>query len=142
MEESKQYLENPDETINGYKFIEKYVRVAGTRNRIKDIVPFAKKDNIWLEFEREPNNSYDKNAIKLIGCSKGFLSNKRYFLGYVPKEISVALVNSNLVQQTLPRLRRIWIPDEEDDATIIIQIFIKEEYQENYTCKYDSHRGN
>ena len=142
MEESKQYLVNPDETINGYKFIEKYVQVSGTRYRLRDIIQFAKKDNIWLEFEREPDNKYDKNAIKLIGCSKGFLANRKYFLGYVPKEISANIVNRGLVQHTLPRLRRIWVPNEEDDATIIFQVLIKEEFHEKYTSNYDSHKGN
>jgi len=139
IEESRQYLKNPDDPLDGYKFIEKYVQVKGTQYRLTDIKLFSKKDNVWLEFERESNNKYDRNAIKLIGCSKGFFSISKYFLGYVPKEISEELVNKGLLEHTIPRLRRIWVPDEENDATIVFQIFLKDGYQDKYRCKYDSH---
>jgi hypothetical protein len=142
MKESKQFLNDPDESIEGYKIIEKYVTVAGTKFRMKDVVPFASKGNIWIELEAEPDNKFDKNAIKVIGCTKGgIFSKKRYFIGYIAKEISEVLVNRGLIEHTLPRLRRIFVSDEEDTATIIIQILIKDEYQDKYSSKYDSHRG-
>ena len=142
MKESRQFLNDPDEGIEGYKIIEKYVTVTGTKYRMNDVVSFAYKGNIWIELEAEPANKYDKNAIKVIGCTKGGLfSKKRYFIGYIPQEISEVLLNRGLIEHTLPRLRRIFVSDEEDSATIIIQILIKDEYQDKYSGKYDSHRG-
>jgi hypothetical protein len=138
MKESRQYLTNPDDSLEGYKFIEKYVKVKGTQFRLTDIIPFSKKDDVWLECEHEPNNKYDKNAIKLFGCSKGFFSISKYFLGYVPKEISEELIVKGLLDHTLPRLRRIWVPEEETEATIVFQIFIEDGYQDQYKSKYDS----
>jgi hypothetical protein len=91
-----------------------------------------------LEFEREPDNKHDNNAIKVIGCSKGFFTTRKYFLGYVPKEISAELYRSGLLRYAEPRIRRIWIPDEEDEATIIFQILIPDDVEEKYNCWYAS----
>jgi len=137
MAESKQYLKDPNEVEPGWMLIETYANVQGTAYRLYDIASFTKKENVWIEFKREAKNKYDKNAIKVIGCSKGFLGTKHFFLGYVPKQISAVLVNNKLLKQTKPRLRRIWMSDVKDNATIKFQILIKEEYKEMYASDYN-----
>jgi hypothetical protein len=44
--------------------------VMGIEHRLSDAVAFAKESSHKIEFEREPDNPHDKNAIKVIGISK------------------------------------------------------------------------
>lgn len=46
------------------------------------------KEKMSIELELEPNNAFDKNAIKAIGLVKKMFGTKRYFIGYVPAEIA------------------------------------------------------
>lgn len=64
--------------------------VAGTRHSLDiDKIVNTIHINDKLELELEPNNQYDKYAIKVI-ISK---QNKRYHLGYVPRYYSLELTN-------------------------------------------------
>lgn len=58
----------------------------------------------WLEFERDPRNMHDPNAIKVIGCAKGLFGIKRLMLGYVPRDIANAMANAGVVALIRPRL--------------------------------------
>ena len=53
---------------------------------------FAVSNDPWIAFKRYPQNEYDRNTTRIIGCSKGFIGTKRRFIGYVPKEMSRAIV--------------------------------------------------
>jgi len=93
----------------GFQIYERMLSVTGISFRRKDAAAFAKGKKLWLEFEREPGNKYDPNAIKLIGCSKRFLGVKRRFIGYIPKETSKLIVERNYIDKVLPRLDRTYV---------------------------------
>jgi hypothetical protein len=76
--------------------------VAGITFRKEDAAPFIRSGSGTLEFEREPNNPKDKNAIKVIGVT----TTTKYFVGYVPKEISKRIIKTGLFDKVKPRLDR------------------------------------
>jgi hypothetical protein len=78
--------------------------VAGITFRKVDAQIFFEGMDHSLEFERDPNNKHDKNAIKIIGISSGV----RNFIGYVPKEFAEQLVLSKLDKIAKPYLQRIF----------------------------------
>jgi hypothetical protein len=87
---------------DGYQIYKRMLLVAGITFRKIDAAPFIKSGCETLEFEREPNNPKDKNAIKVIGVTP----TARYFVGYVPKEISKRIIKTGLFDQVRPRLDR------------------------------------
>ena len=88
------------------------LEVAGLQYRKEAAIKFAEGHDQSLEWEREPENEHDQNAIRLVGVSKGFLSTNRQFLGYVPKDIAKRIVSGGFWEQTSPRLRHISISGE------------------------------
>ena len=66
---------------DGFQIFEERLEVAGVAFRKSEAASFAKSENLWLELEREEGNQQDRNALKVIGCSKGFLGTKRRFIG-------------------------------------------------------------
>lgn len=86
----------------GYQIYKRMLYVAGITYRKEDASLFIRGSRQALEFELEPNNPKDKNAIKLIGVTP----TARYFVGYVPKEISKALIKTGLLDKVEPRLDR------------------------------------
>lgn len=66
-------------------------KVVGTTfrpdaNNILKYLYTVDSKNIILKFEREPENKYDKNAVKVIVGLTG--SNKEHFIGYIGKNLS------------------------------------------------------
>lgn len=78
--------------------------VSGIFFRRLDVRSFFAGSGHRLEFEREPSNKHDKNAIKVIGIS----SQKRFFIGYVPKDYAKQIVDAGLDGVVQPCLRRIF----------------------------------
>ena len=78
--------------------------LVGVSFRKDDSLRFANSQNQSLELEREPDNSHDKNAIKVIGVSK----RGRAFIGYVPKDVAAQVVRSGMYETLRPRLGRIY----------------------------------
>ena len=54
---------------------------------------------------------HDPNAIKVIGCNKGFFGIKRRFIGYVPKDVSRLIVEGRYLNQICPRMLRTYVGD-------------------------------
>lgn len=85
-----------------YQIYVSNMTVAGISFRKNDALRFMKTTDQTLELERELNNPHDKNAIKVIGVTP---SNK-YFLGYVPKEVSEQIISTGMLDKVAPRLAR------------------------------------
>ena len=109
------------EIPDGLQIFEDRLEVARIAHRKKEAANFAKAKKIWLELESEQENKYDKNAIKIIGCSKGFFGIKRRFIGYVPKDIAKSIVENGLWNQVKPRLLKTYI-GESGYVEILFQI--------------------
>ena len=90
-----------------YQIYNGRLSVAGVEHRRDEAIRFADDADQTLLLEREPDNTHDANAIKVIGVSHS----KHYFLGYVPKEVAEQIVGSGLVDVVQPRLGRIWRTD-------------------------------
>lgn len=68
-------------------------------------------------FERDSTNSYDPNAIKVIGVA----GSNQYHVGFVPADIAKRLASTSLANVIQARLERAYVgPD--DYADIIFQI--------------------
>lgn len=95
----------------GFQIFEERLEVAGIAYRKAEATRFIRGKNLWLELEREPSNKHDKNAIKVIGCSKGFFGTKRFFLGYVPQQVASAIVEGGFWGKVVPRLLKTYLSD-------------------------------
>ncbi len=111
MSTGKYHLDK-QEIPEGFQIFEERLEVAGVGFRREDAAAFATAKENWLEFERDPENEHDQNAIKVIGCNKGFFGTKRRFIGYVPKEIARTIVEGGYWGQVRPRLLKTYVGDQ------------------------------
>lgn len=91
----------------GFQIFNARLSVAGIEHRRDDALRFADDSDQTLALEREPDNTHDANAIKVIGVTRG----TRRFIGYVPKEVAEQIVGSGVADVVQPRLERIWRTD-------------------------------
>lgn len=96
-------FENP--IPKGFQIFAGNLPVAGMQYRKDEAIQFAQSSNQELTIEREPNNPHDPNAIRLIGLS----DTNKYFIGYLPKELSEQIVGTGLFDSLKARLTRIYI---------------------------------
>lgn len=93
------------------QIFEERLEVAGIQYRRDDARAFADGRSLFIEFERDAANQHDKNAIKVIGCRKGFFGTKRYFVGYVPSEVAADIVEGGYYEKIVPRLLKTYVGD-------------------------------
>lgn len=96
---------------DGFQIYEERLEVAGLAHHKADAARFARGKQKALEWEPEPQNRHDKNAIRLFGCYKGFFRTKRILIGYVPKEVAETMVERGLVADAQPRLLKTFVSD-------------------------------
>ncbi len=99
------------EIPDGLQIFEERLEVAGVQYRRDEAHKFAAGRGLFLEFERDLSNRHDPNAIKVIGCRKGFLSTKRHFVGYVPSDVAARIVEGGYFENVLPRLLKTYVGD-------------------------------
>ena len=85
--------------------------MAGIQYRRDDARTFAAGRGLTLEFERDSSNQHDRNAIKIIGCCKGFFGTKQHFVGYVPSDVAADIVEGGYYGKVLPRLLKTYVGD-------------------------------
>ena len=79
-------------------------QVAGLYFRKKEAKAFAGSSDQSLEFEREPDNLHDKNAIKIIGITHS----SRYFIGYIDKDLAKQIIETGVLPGIQIQLTRIY----------------------------------
>ena len=104
----KYHLQN-QKIPDGFQIFEDRLEVAGVSFRKSDAASFAKSGTGWLELERDHGNKHDKNAIKVIGCNKGFFGTKRRFIGYVPKDVAKLVVTNGFWGRIQPQLLKTYV---------------------------------
>jgi hypothetical protein len=133
---TRKYHLDEQEIPDGFQIFEERLEVAGVSFRKEDATAFATAKEGWLEFERDLGNKYDPNAIRVIGCSKGFSGTERRFVGYVPKEVSRAVVEGGYWGQVRPRLLKTYVGDR-GSVEILFQVLgpkgKKYEFRQAYT---------
>jgi hypothetical protein len=68
---------------------------------------FAAGKRLRLELQPEPKNKHDSNAIKVIGVSRGIVFSRRYHIGYVPKDLALAIVKGGFLGKVGADLRMV-----------------------------------
>jgi hypothetical protein len=113
----------------GFRIYAARLGVAGTEYRHDDARQFAEGSDQTLEFERDPSNPHDPNAMKVIGVDQ----RERRFIGYVPRGEAEQIVGSGLAGIVQGRLERIW---RRDDGFIYVRFQVigpkamKEQYDD------------
>ena len=97
-----------EEKPEDYKYLVFSSDVAGTSFRLKEVKAWVNSSNKSLELERDPDNEHDKNAIKVIGVSKGFFFgyNKRH-IGFVDRRTASKEIGRKDIKQIKVTLQRI-----------------------------------
>lgn len=103
-------LERPD----GFQNFEKEpLDVVGIQYRKDDAILFihdAAMEKGWLEFEPEPTNTHDPNAIRVIGCTES----TRRFVGYVPADIALQIAETGFSDRVIPLLYHVYLGEKGD----------------------------
>lgn len=108
----KEYHLNGNPIPDGYRIYEERLDVAGVQHRQGDARTFCLANGKTLSFEREHGNTFDPNAIKIIGEYSGFFGGKAKTIGYVPAEISAKLVSLSLAAFVKPRLLKTYVGND------------------------------
>jgi hypothetical protein len=85
-----------------HQIYERNMSIEGVQHRKEEANNFIDDSDLSLKLEKEPQNTVDKNAIKIIGVGR----KKEYFLGYVPKDIALKISVTNCYEYIYPRLIR------------------------------------
>ena len=88
----------------GYRIYFDRIEVSGTYFKKENIIDAFSNNKIEISFEEEPTNQYDKNALKIIITNS---TNKKFHIGYVPKEVAKLISKSKMINCILPRLKYI-----------------------------------
>ena len=109
----------------GFQIFQDRVAIAGMLHYKDAAILFAERHVEygigWVEFERDLSNSYDPNAIKIMGCNKTRSGHQRNLLGYMPKEVSEVLVERGYLEYVIPRLTNAYV-SESGYIEILFQI--------------------
>jgi hypothetical protein len=95
--------------------------VIGIRHRQAAAAAFARSKERWLELERLPDKQTNEHAVKVIGCSKGWLFRQRRFIGYLDRDVARAIVRGGLWGKVIPRLLKTYIGDN-GSVEVLFQI--------------------
>ena len=90
----------------------KFMSPTSSRRGLTGKIPMFSRfigggENLSLELEREPNNQYDSNAIKVIGVVRGLVFKSRYHIGYVPADMAKKLVLGKFWPNVAANLRMV-----------------------------------
>jgi hypothetical protein len=103
MSDSKFWLRNTS-IPEGYQIFEDCIAVAGVPHRKSTCRSFLRSKITAMALEREPSNTADANAIKVIGIGKRWFRQRDFFIGYLPAEVSEHVMRGGWWGRLLPRL--------------------------------------
>jgi hypothetical protein len=94
---------------DGYQIYVAQTAVAGSHFRRAQVERLFKFQKPSIDFEPEPTNSHDPNAIKVIAYNGD--SHSSIHVGYVPSKLAKQFARSGVVKRLHPRLRMVQIGD-------------------------------
>lgn len=109
----KQYHLDSQKIPEGHRLYDERLDVMGVVSCRANAIAFCKAKGQWLEFEPEPSNRHDPNAIKLNGCWRGFFGTKRKHVGYVPREVARQIKKAGLIAEAKPRLLKTYVGSDD-----------------------------
>jgi hypothetical protein len=77
---------------------------------------FARGNEQGLALVAEPTNTYDPNAILVVGRYRGWFMSGLAKLGYVPRDIAEALVTTGLLPKVMARLKFVTVGETGGDV--------------------------
>lgn len=80
--------EDAQKIPDNFQIYEERLDVVGIQYRKETATKFVEQKNQWLEFECEPSNKHDSNAIKILGCYNQDNNVVKLHVGYVPAEVA------------------------------------------------------
>lgn len=132
----KYHLKEPEQKIpDGFMIYDDRLEVAGIQHRRDVAAQFVNQTNQWLEFESEPLNSYDSNAIKILGCYQQNNENIKLHVGYVPASIAKQITNFS-ADECKARLLKTYI-GESGYVEILFQVLGPKGRIEEYASFYE-----
>lgn len=112
----------------GCQIYEARIPVAGLMHQKENAIRFVRNPaEHTLVFENDPANSYDRNAIKIIGVA----GSSRYHVGFVPADIAKRLANTSLANVVQARLERAYV-GHNDYVDIVFQIVGPKDRKKKY----------
>lgn len=89
------------------KKVAEFVPIAGITRQKNDALKLITSKNFSMRLEKDPDNPYDKNAIKVFGDCEIGEEEMSLFLGYIPRDEAKKLVKYNKLKATV---RVIYLP--------------------------------
>jgi uncharacterized protein YprB with RNaseH-like and TPR domain len=117
-----------DPVPKGCQIFEMRLEPVGLAYRKANATTFVNASRQWLEMEPEPLHGFDKNAIRVMGCWKGFLGVRKVLIGYVPKEVARVLVTYGFLGQVRPRLLKTYLGYDGQVQVLFQLIGIRERF--------------
>lgn len=132
----KYHLQEQEQKIPaGFQIYDDRLEVAGIPHRKDVAAKFVNQTNPWLEFESEPLNSYDSNAIKILGCYQQNNETIKLHVGYVPASIAKQITNFSAAE-CKARLLKTYIGDS-GYVEILFQVLGPKGRIEEYASFYE-----
>lgn len=129
------HLQKQEQKIpDGFQIYDERLEVAGIQHRRDVAAQFVNQTNQWLEFESEPLNRYDQNAIKILGCYHKNNETSKLHVGYVPAGIAKQITNFSAAE-CKARLLKTYI-SERGYVEILFQVLGPKGRIEEYASFY------
>ena len=100
-----------EQVPQGYEIWSQKKSVMGSEHYKAAIDKMITK-NFWLEVEREPNNKFDSNAIKINACWKTMFGKSRNQIGYIDAKTAKRIIDKNHFDKISLGKRHVWISDD------------------------------
>lgn len=119
----------------GFQIFDERLEVAGIHHRRDAAAQFVNQTDQWLEFESEALNSYDSNAIKILGCYQQNNELIKLHVGYVPASIAKQITAFS-ADECKARLLKTYIGDS-GYVEILFQVLGPKGKIEEYASFYE-----
>jgi hypothetical protein len=126
--ESQFFPDLPDDFV----IYEAEIEVPGVRHRQREALAFARGRDHSLALEGQPAGRPKPSTIKVIGVSTGWFFTRRRFLGYVPHDSAVRIVEKGFWGKVRPRVRNIWVSRESEYVIIRLDLIGPTEGTQRY----------
>lgn len=93
--------------------------VAGIQYHLAAAIAFSKGDGKRLEFQRDPRNAHDQNAIIILGIYEYGSRRVSVQIGFVSADLARLIATYEHGSQLSPRLRLIWRGDQNESYFLI-----------------------
>ena len=78
------------------------VKVADTSNRQSEVEEFIQGKSHRLEFKKNAIEKKYEKLIKVFGFTKKIIGENKYFLGYIPKEVTKTIITGDFFDYVNP----------------------------------------